>query len=162
MKLENLVISCTRTIGVRPHDRGCQRDYLLVLSGISSQTSPNHYPCWKYCQSTGGFYAVIVWNGNSRGSDRYTRKMRDCAGVLHRWREISMSKHQAILDYLENYQLANVSVWEYLELICRWVMGTAYRAIKEAENRGIVETRPRSGTVSCQVQGCPRTSFREL
>ena len=25
--------------------------------------------------------------------------------------------------------------------------GTAYRAIKEAENRGLVETRPRSGTV---------------
>ena len=58
-----------------------------------------------------------------------------------------MSKHQEILDYLEKitdwktgqcpqyFQFLNVSD------------GTAYRAIKEAENQGIVRNASRSGTI---------------
>ncbi|MBP2621798.1 hypothetical protein DHL47_10825 [Streptococcus panodentis] len=61
--------------------------------------------------------------------------------------EISMSKHQEILAYLENLPIGKRvsvrSISNYLGVSD----GTAYRAIKEAENRGIVETRPRSGTV---------------
>ena len=61
--------------------------------------------------------------------------------------EILMSKHQEILTYLENLPIGKRvsvrSISNYLGVSD----GTAYRAIKEAENRGIVETRPRSGTV---------------
>lgn len=64
--------------------------------------------------------------------------------------EISMSKHQEILTYLENLPVGKRvsvrSISNYLGVSD----GTAYRAIKEAENRGIVETRPRSGTVRVQ------------
>ena len=66
--------------------------------------------------------------------------------------EILMSKHQEILTYLENLPIGKRvsvrSISNYLGVSD----GTAYRAIKEAENRGIVETRPRSGTGSGQVQ----------
>ena len=58
-----------------------------------------------------------------------------------------MSKHQEILTYLENLPIGKRvsvrSISNYLGVSD----GTAYRAIKEAENRGIVETRPRSGTI---------------
>ena len=42
--------------------------------------------------------------------------------------------------------------------------GTAYRAIKEAENRGLVETRPRSGTVRVKSKkvAIERLTFAEL
>ena len=58
-----------------------------------------------------------------------------------------MSKHQEILTYLENLPIGKSvsvrSISNYLG-VCD---GTAYRAIKEAVILGIVETRPRSGTV---------------
>ncbi|MEW4353651.1 CBS-HotDog domain-containing transcription factor SpxR [Streptococcus pneumoniae] len=58
-----------------------------------------------------------------------------------------MSKHQEILAYLESLPIGKRvsvrSVSNFLDVS----EGTAYRAIKEAENRGLVETRPRSGTV---------------
>lgn len=58
-----------------------------------------------------------------------------------------MSKHQEILDYLLQLDIGKRvsvrSISNYLNVS----EGTAYRAIKEAEMRGIVETRPRSGTV---------------
>lgn len=58
-----------------------------------------------------------------------------------------MSKHQEILDYLLKLEIGKRvsvrSISNYLSVS----EGTAYRAIKEAETRGIVETRPRSGTV---------------
>ncbi len=42
--------------------------------------------------------------------------------------------------------------------------GTAYRAIKEAENRGIVETRPRSGTIRVKSQkvAIERLTYAEI
>ena len=58
-----------------------------------------------------------------------------------------MSKHQEIIAYLEKLpggkRVSVRSISNYLGVSD----GTAYRAIKEAENRGLVETRPRSGTV---------------
>ena len=52
--------------------------------------------------------------------------------------EILMSKHQEILTYLENLPIGKRvsvrSISNYLGVSD----GTAYRAIKEAENRGIV------------------------
>lgn len=58
-----------------------------------------------------------------------------------------MSKHQEIMDYLEvlpiGKRVSVRSISNHLQVSD----GTAYRAIKEAENRGLVETRPRSGTV---------------
>ncbi|MBM7636160.1 CBS-HotDog domain-containing transcription factor SpxR [Streptococcus saliviloxodontae] len=58
-----------------------------------------------------------------------------------------MSKHQEILDYLENLEIGKRVSVRSISNHLRVSDGTAYRAIKEAENRGIVETRPRSGTV---------------
>ncbi|AXQ78346.1 CBS domain-containing protein [Streptococcus chenjunshii] len=58
-----------------------------------------------------------------------------------------MSKHQEILEYLENLAVGKrVSVRSIANHL-KVSEGTAYRAIKEGERRGLVETRPRSGTV---------------
>ncbi|NYS49503.1 CBS domain-containing protein [Streptococcus danieliae] len=57
-----------------------------------------------------------------------------------------MSKHQEVLNYLETMPIGRKvsvrSVANFLSIS----EGTAYRAIKEAQTRGWVETRPRSGT----------------
>ena len=70
-----------------------------------------------------------------------------------------MSKHQQILTYLEGLPIGKRisvrSVANHLQVSD----GTAYRAIKEAENRGLVETRPRSGTVRVPIR---RTSIDSL
>lgn len=58
-----------------------------------------------------------------------------------------MSKHQEILDYLENLAIGKRVSVRSISNHLNVSDGTAYRAIKEAENRGIVETKPRSGTV---------------
>ncbi|MGT2906644.1 CBS-HotDog domain-containing transcription factor SpxR [Streptococcus dentiloxodontae] len=58
-----------------------------------------------------------------------------------------MSKHQEILDYLEGLPIGKRVSVRSISNHLRVSDGTAYRAIKEAENRGLVETKPRSGTV---------------
>lgn len=58
-----------------------------------------------------------------------------------------MSKHQEILNYLENLAVGKRVSVRSISNHLKVSDGTAYRAIKEAENRGIVETRPRSGTI---------------
>ncbi|MGT2808094.1 CBS domain-containing protein [Streptococcus iniae] len=58
-----------------------------------------------------------------------------------------MSKHQEILDYLEKLAIGKRVSVRSISNHLHVSDGTAYRAIKEAENRGIVETKPRSGTV---------------
>ena len=58
-----------------------------------------------------------------------------------------MSKHQEILDYLEALPIGKHVSVRSISNHLQVSDGTAYRAIKEAENRGLVETRPRSGTV---------------
>lgn len=58
-----------------------------------------------------------------------------------------MSKHQDILNYLEALPIGKRVSVRSISNHLQVSDGTAYRAIKEAENRGLVETRPRSGTV---------------
>ena len=63
-----------------------------------------------------------------------------------------MSKHQDILDYLENLAIGKRVSVRSISNHLHVSEGTAYRAIKEAENRGIVETKPRSGTVRYRLK----------
>ncbi|VGV07820.1 CBS domain-containing cytosolic protein [Streptococcus pyogenes] len=64
-----------------------------------------------------------------------------------------MSKHQDILDYLEKLAIGKKVSVRSISNHLKVSDGTAYRAIKEAENRGIVETKPRSGTVRIEKKG---------
>ena len=64
-----------------------------------------------------------------------------------------MSKHQDILDYLEKLAIGKRVSVRSISNHLKVSDGTAYRAIKEAENRGIVETKPRSGTVRIEKKG---------
>lgn len=67
-----------------------------------------------------------------------------------------MSKHQEILDYLEKLAVGKRVSVRSISNHLKVSDGTAYRAIKEAENRGIVETRPRSGTVRIEKKATVR------
>lgn len=67
-----------------------------------------------------------------------------------------MSKHQKILEYLENLAIGKRVSVRSISNHLNVSDGTAYRAIKEAENRGIVETRPRSGTVRIEKKATVR------
>lgn len=75
-----------------------------------------------------------------------------------------MSKHQEVLDYLESMPIGRKvsvrSVANFLGIS----EGTAYRAIKEAQVRGWVETRPRSGTVrvSTKDEGLTPLTYGEI
>lgn len=60
------------------------------------------------------------------------------------------SKHQKILDYIKSLTIGNkISVRQVAKEL-RVSEGTAYRAIKEAENRGFVSSIERVGTVRIQ------------
>ena len=75
-----------------------------------------------------------------------------------------MSKHQEILDYLEKLPIGETGQCpQYLQFL-NVSDGTAYRAIKEAENQGIVETRPRSGTIRVKSQKAvlEHLTYREI
>ena len=68
-----------------------------------------------------------------------------------------MSKHQEILSYLEELPIGKRVSVRSISNHLGVSDGTAYRAIKEAENRGIVETRPRSGTIRVKIsESCYR------
>ena len=67
-----------------------------------------------------------------------------------------MSKHQQILEYLENLPVGKRVSVRSISNHLNVSDGTAYRAIKEAENRGIVETKPRSGTVRIEKKSTVR------
>lgn len=71
-----------------------------------------------------------------------------------------MSKHQEILDYLEKLAIGKRVSVRSISNHLNVSDGTAYRAIKEAENRGIVETKPRSGTV--RVEKKSRVAIEKL
>ncbi|MFC3932144.1 CBS-HotDog domain-containing transcription factor SpxR [Streptococcus dentapri] len=58
-----------------------------------------------------------------------------------------MTKHQEILEYLEALPIGKHVSVRSISNHLSVSEGTAYRAIKEAENRGLVETQPRSGTI---------------
>ncbi len=75
-----------------------------------------------------------------------------------------MSKHQEILSYLEELPVGKRVSVRSISNHLGVSDGTAYRAIKEAENRGIVETRPRSGTIRVKSQkvAIERLTFDEI
>ncbi|HFN9583955.1 TPA: CBS domain-containing protein [Streptococcus pneumoniae] len=75
-----------------------------------------------------------------------------------------MSKHQEILSYLEELPVGKRVSVRSISNHLGVSDGTAYRAIKEAENRGIVETRPRSGTIRVKSQkvAIDRLTFAEI
>ncbi|HEW3707531.1 TPA: CBS domain-containing protein [Streptococcus pneumoniae] len=75
-----------------------------------------------------------------------------------------MSKHQEILSYLEELPVGKRVSVRSISNHLGVSNGTAYRAIKEAENRGIVETRPRSGTIRVKSQkvAIERLTFAEI
>lgn len=75
-----------------------------------------------------------------------------------------MSKHQEILSYLEELPVGKRVSVRSISNHLGVSDGTAYRAIKEAENRGIVETRPRSGTIRVKSQkvAIERLAFAEI
>ena len=76
-----------------------------------------------------------------------------------------MSKHQEILDYLEALPIGKRVSVRSISNHLQVSDGTAYRAIKEAENRGLVETRPRSGTVRIEKKvqvRLDRLTFAEI
>ncbi|MBJ8325927.1 CBS-HotDog domain-containing transcription factor SpxR [Streptococcus pacificus] len=71
-----------------------------------------------------------------------------------------MSKHLDILNYLENLPIGRKVSVRSISNRLKVSDGTAYRAIKEAENRGLVETKPRSGTV--RIGAKPKQSLNKL
>ena len=75
-----------------------------------------------------------------------------------------MSKHQEILAYLEELPVGKRVSVRSISNRLGVSDGTAYRAIKEAENRGLVETRPRSGTVRVKSKkvAIERLTFAEI
>lgn len=75
-----------------------------------------------------------------------------------------MSKHQEILSYLEELPIGKRVSVRSISNHLGVSDGTAYRAIKEAENRGIVETRPRSGTIRVKSQkvAIERLTYAEI
>lgn len=57
------------------------------------------------------------------------------------------TKHEQILKYIENLKIGSkISVRKIAEKLAV-SEGTAYRAIKEADNLGLVSTKERVGTV---------------
>ena len=75
-----------------------------------------------------------------------------------------MSKHQEILSYLEELPVGKRVSVRSISNHLGVSDGTAYRAIKEAENRGLVETRPRSGTIRIKSQkvSIERLTYAEI
>ena len=75
-----------------------------------------------------------------------------------------MSKHQESLSYLEELPVGKRVSVRSISNHLGVSDGTAYRAIKEAENRGLVETRPRSGTIRIKSQkvSMERLTYAEI
>jgi len=73
---------------------------------------------------------------------------------------LSQTKHQQILSFIENLAVGSkVSV----RLIARELdvsEGTAYRAIKEAENKGLVRSIPKVGTI--RIEGVKERQIEDL
>ena len=67
-----------------------------------------------------------------------------------------MSKHQEILSYLEELPVGKRVSVRSISNHLGVSDGTAYRAIKEAENRGIVETRQEVVLSVLNLRSCYR------
>ncbi|MCL6458127.1 MAG: CBS domain-containing protein [Gorillibacterium sp.] len=78
--------------------------------------------------------------------------------------EVSLTKHEQILRYIESLRVgSHISVRKIAkDLVVS--EGTAYRAIKEAENKGIVSTKERIGTVRIEKRqkNIDKLTFHEV
>lgn len=63
-----------------------------------------------------------------------------------------MTKHQQLLDYIENLPIGEKISVRQIAKDLDVSEGTAYRAIKSAENRGLVSTMSRVGTVRIELK----------
>jgi predicted transcriptional regulator len=76
-----------------------------------------------------------------------------------------MTKHEQIIQYIESLEVGTrISVRKIAQAL-DVSEGTAYRAIKDAENRGIVSTRERTGTVRIEKRERPnidKLTFEEI
>lgn len=63
-----------------------------------------------------------------------------------------MTKHQQLLRYIENLPIGDKISVRQIARELEVSEGTAYRAIKEAEARGLVSTMPRVGTVRIELK----------
>ncbi|GBG96274.1 DRTGG domain-containing protein [Lactococcus termiticola] len=64
-----------------------------------------------------------------------------------------MTKHQEILNYIEGLEIGKTVSTRGIANRMHVADGTAYKAIKEAENRGLVAVNDRSGTVRVAAKG---------
>ncbi|MCL2113383.1 DRTGG domain-containing protein [Lactococcus protaetiae] len=64
-----------------------------------------------------------------------------------------MSKHEEILSYIEGLEIGRQVSVRGIANRMKVADGTAYRAIKEAENQGLVAVNDRSGTVRVAAKG---------
>lgn len=76
-----------------------------------------------------------------------------------------LTKHEQIIQYIESLEVGTrISVRKIAQAL-DVSEGTAYRAIKDAENRGIVSTRERTGTVRIEKRERPnidKLTFEEI
>ncbi|ARU59733.1 hypothetical protein CBW65_00740 [Tumebacillus avium] len=78
---------------------------------------------------------------------------------------MSTTKHEQILKYIEDLEVGNKISVRQIAKVMEVSEGTAYRAIKEAETRGIVSTIERVGTVRIekkQKKNIERLTFAEV
>ena len=76
------------------------------------------------------------------------------------WSPESSTKHERILHYIEQLKVGSKISVRQIARELAVSEGTAYRAIKEAENRGLVATRERIGTV--RVEKKERANIHKL
>ncbi len=76
------------------------------------------------------------------------------------WEHPHITKHEQILKYIENLGVGTKISVRRLAREMGVSEGTAYRAIKDAEKRGLVSTKERIGTV--RIENQPRTNIDQL
>jgi predicted transcriptional regulator len=84
---------------------------------------------------------------------------------MDRNRDESLTKHEQILKYIESIKVGGKISVRRIAKDMEVSEGTAYRAIKEAENQGLVSTRERVGTVRVdkkQRNQIDRLTFAEV
>lgn len=73
---------------------------------------------------------------------------------------MSKTKHQQILSFIENLAIGNKVSVRFIAKELDVSEGTAYRAIKEAENKGLVRSIPKVGTL--RIEGVKERQIEDL
>ena len=76
------------------------------------------------------------------------------------WREIMSTKHQRIIEYIESLPVGEKISVRTIAKNMQLSEGTAYRAIKAAENLGVVSTIERVGTI--RIERKSKDNFEKL